>query len=65
MGAAEFPHLPLPDVAKTMERYLDAIAAVVPAEDHARARLQVGSTMKTKLYRVAHQVDNHHLLTSN
>lgn len=24
-----------------MERYLDAIAAVVPAEDHTRARLQV------------------------
>ena len=41
VSAAEFPHLPLPDVAKTMERYLDAVAAVVPAEDHARARLQV------------------------
>jgi len=40
VSAAEFPHLPLPDVAKTMERYLDAIAAVVPAEDHTRARLQ-------------------------
>ena len=47
VAAAEFPHLPLPDVAKTMERYLDAVAAVVPAEDHARARLQERAMMKT------------------